>query len=195
MNAIVLFLAHVLAQHPQARMRLRMHAGKSVRIDAAAFALSLAIDAEGGVVSGVPDVPPDVTFRLDPAQWPLLLSDPDAALKAVRLEGDAELAQLIGALMREVRWDAEEDLSRVIGDVPAFRAMQALRTFTGWGRDASQRLAGTTAAFLADEEAVLVRREVAGRFATGVAEARDACARLEKRVELLEAARKGAPAG
>jgi ubiquinone biosynthesis protein UbiJ len=195
MEALVAFLAHVLAQHPQAAARLRAHAGRAVRIDAGAFSLTIAIGADGGIAKASPEQAPDVGFRLDPAHWPLFFSDPEGALKMVRLDGDAELAQLIGTLMREVRWDAEEDLSRVIGDVPAFRAMQALRAFTGWGREAAQRLAGNTAAFLADEEAVLVRREAAERFAAGVAEARDACARLEKRIELLEAARGAKPAG
>jgi hypothetical protein len=57
----------------------------------------------------------------------------------VRIEGDVQFAAEVNWLVDHVRWDAEEDLSRLIGDAPAHtiawgigRGMaQALRTFVG----------------------------------------------------------------
>ncbi len=178
---------HLLSQHSWAREKLMAHAGKSVRIDAAPFAITLLVAASGDV-EAIPDPgKTDVAFKLSLAQLPLVLADPEQALKSVHLEGDAEFAQTLDILMREVRWDAEEDLSRVIGDVPAYRAMQGVRAFNAWGRDAAQRLAGNSAAFLVDEEPMLVRPRMVEQFADEVAAARDACARLEKRIALIEA--------
>ena len=186
---------HLLSQHNWAREKLTAHAGKSVRIDAAPFSFTLLV-AASGTVEAIPDTgTADVAFKLRLAQLPLMLADPERALKSVHLEGDAEFAQTLGVLMREVRWDAEEDLSRVIGDVPAYRAMQRVRAFDAWGRDAAQRLAGNSAAFLVDEEPMLVRQRMLEKFADEVAEARDASARLEKRIELIEARNRAAIGG
>ena len=189
MSPVVAAINHLLDQHPTAQARLKTHAGKTLRVDAPPFVLTLVVTPAGGVGAAPEADANDIAFRLNPAQWPLLFGDPEAAMKSVRIEGDAEFAQLIGMLMRELRWDAEEDLSRIIGDVPAYRAMQALRSFTAWGRDAAQRLAGNGAAFLVDEEPLLVRGRMVEQFANQVTEGRDICARLEKRIEILEARR------
>jgi ubiquinone biosynthesis protein UbiJ len=37
----------------------------------------------------------------------------------VKIEGDVQLAAELGWLAENLRWDAEEDLSRLIGDAPA----------------------------------------------------------------------------
>ena len=180
------FINHVLAQHAWARERLVSHAGKTVRVDASPFAVTLEIKPNGEVGQIAERGAADIVFRVGPAQLPLFLGEPEAAMKAVRIEGDAELAQVVGSLMREVRWDAEEDVSRLVGDVPAYRAMQLFRSLTAWGGDASQRMATTTAAFLVDEQPTLVRSDMAEQFGRDVATLRDDFARLEKRLELLE---------
>jgi len=55
---------------------------------------------------------------------------------AIRIEGDVQLAAEVNWLIDHVRWDPEEDLSRLIGDAPAHtlaqtakRAVDALRSF------------------------------------------------------------------
>ena len=190
MQPLPAILNHLLSQHSWARDKLMAHAGKSVRVEAIPFVFTLVVTPSGTVETIADPGQTDVAFKLSVVQLPLMLADPDRALKSVHLEGDAEFAQTLGMLMREVRWDAEEDLSRVIGDVPAYRAMQGARAFNAWGRDAAQRLAGNSAAFLVDEEPMLVRSRMVEQFADEVAAARDACARLEKRIELIEARNK-----
>lgn len=192
MQPIAAIINHLLSQHGWARDKLMAHAGKSLRIDAIPLVITLLVTASGEVEAIPESAKSDVAFKLSLAQLPLMLADPERALKSVHLEGDAEFAQTLGMLMRELRWDAEEDLSRAIGDVPAYRAMQGARAFNAWGRDAAQRLAGNSAAFLVDEEPMLVRHRMVEQFADEVAAARDACARLEKRIDLIEARTKPA---
>ena len=54
----------------------------------------------------------------------------------VHIEGDVQLAAEVNWLIDNVRWDAEEDLARLLGDAPAHtlaqlgrQALQALRAF------------------------------------------------------------------
>jgi ubiquinone biosynthesis protein UbiJ len=49
----------------------------------------------------------------------------------VRIEGDVQLAADVNWLVDHVRWDAEEDLSRVLGDAPAHALGQAARGLLG----------------------------------------------------------------
>ena len=57
---------------------------------------------------------------------------------AVQIIGDVQLAAEVNWLVDHVRWDVEDDLARVIGDVPAHtlgnavrRVVGALRQFVG----------------------------------------------------------------
>ena len=46
---------------------------------------------------------------------------------AVRVEGDVQLAAEVNWLADHVRWELEEDLARVIGDVPAHALAEGAR--------------------------------------------------------------------
>src|SRR5574337_985981 len=45
----------------------------------------------------------------------------------VRIEGDVQLATEVSWLVDHLRWDAEEDLSRLVGDAPAHALAEAAR--------------------------------------------------------------------
>jgi ubiquinone biosynthesis protein UbiJ len=53
----------------------------------------------------------------------------------VRIEGDVQLAAEVNWLADNVRWDVEEDLSRVIGDAPAHMLVDTGRKLSGALRD------------------------------------------------------------
>jgi ubiquinone biosynthesis protein UbiJ len=48
---------------------------------------------------------------------------------AVQIAGDVQLAADVSWLAEHLRWDIEEDLSRVLGDAPAHGLVQAAQTF------------------------------------------------------------------
>ena len=61
---------------------------------------------------------------------------------AVRIEGDVQLAADVNWLVDHVRWDMEEDLSRVMGDAPAHALGQTARAMA----NALRQFLGTSAA-------------------------------------------------
>jgi ubiquinone biosynthesis protein UbiJ len=199
MTPAAIFTNHVLAQQPWAREALARHAGRSLRIAAPPFALGFKITAAGDLESTQPwpigntgaapgpAAAPDVTLSIAATRVPLLFIDPETAMKDVHIEGDAEFAQTLARLAREVRWDVEEDLSKLVGDIPAHQFMRFARAFAAWGREAGKRFGETTAAFLLDEDPTLVRKGAVDQFSRDVATLRDDCERLEKRLQLLKA--------
>jgi ubiquinone biosynthesis protein UbiJ len=80
----------------------------------------------------------------------------------------------------------EEDLSRVVGDAAAHRAVSAARGAAAWGKDASERLAAGAAEYWTEEDPLIATRVKVDGFVAGVTELRDAVERLDKRIALLE---------
>ena len=136
---VVLFLNHVLMQESAATERLRRQQGRVARIQWRGLSMALLVTPAGlfdlAPEFAVPDLRLQATQTspFDLAQTALRGDKPN-----VRIEGDVQLAADLQWLADNVRWDAEEDLARLIGDVPAHtlaamaqRGAQALRQFVG----------------------------------------------------------------
>ena len=125
---MVLLLNHVLMQEPEAQARLLRQAGRVTEARWRMFTIRLAATPAGllevAPATGMPDLTLTVT-----EESPLALAQ--AALRGdkppVRIEGDVQLAAEVNWLVDNVRWDAEEDLSRLMGDAPAHAVMQGVR--------------------------------------------------------------------
>jgi ubiquinone biosynthesis protein UbiJ len=181
------FVNHLLAPEAWARDRLAPFAGKRICINAAPLPdLALRVRA-GGLLEAAPAAEFDLTVTVTPAALPSVLRRDASALQAMTFTGDAELAAALQFLLRNLRWDVEEDLSRAIGDVAAHRLAQTARDFLAWQKEAVERLGANVAEYLTEEAAVLAARADLAQFGREVAALADAVARLEKRVDRLAA--------
>ncbi len=118
----------LLGREDWARERLPRHAGKTVRFAWGGQGLSLTISSDGRVDTADAAIVPDVTptlqsGRLDPFRL-LGGGRPDPA-EFTHIAGDAALAQVVGDPARELRWDPEDELAKVVGDIPATRLPRA----------------------------------------------------------------------
>ncbi len=188
-NAAAAVLNHMLAREPWARAVLAPFAGRSARLQAPPFSVQLGIAAGGSFSAEAGE--PTVTVGVDPAALPRLLLEPKAALRNVRLEGDAEFAQALSGVLQKLRPEPEEELSRFVGDAAAVRIVALLRAALAGAREAGNRLAVQAADYLSAENPVLVARAEMASFAADVTRLRDDVERLAKRIEL--AGRKSAP--
>ncbi len=125
---IILLLNHVLMQEKEATSRLARQRGRVVLLQWRSFQLRL-LATPAGLLDRAPDETKADLVLLLTEESPLALAQ--AALRgdkpAVRIEGDVQLAAEVNWLVDHVRWDLEEDLSRVIGDAPAHAVGQAAR--------------------------------------------------------------------
>jgi ubiquinone biosynthesis accessory factor UbiJ len=179
-----LALNHLLAADPWARERLAPFAGASVELRNPPFrALRFRILPAGTVEAGGED--PALIVTLKPDALVNLARGPEHFLRSIEVAGDPALAAAVMALARHLRWDVEEDLSRLFGDVAAHRMADAARAFGAWQVDAARRLTESLADYAVDEKRVLIARPEMESFAAEIARLRDALERLEKRVERL----------
>lgn len=178
---------HLLSQAGWARQRLQPHAGRTARLALAPVAeIDFSVAADGQLAEWSGEEAPEVTLRLAVAELPRLLVDGlETAMRHVRIEGNAEFAEALGFVFRYLRWDAEEDLARVLGDIAAHRIVEGGRRAAAEGKRTLERAGGNLSEYLTEESPLLVSRKALPGFAEEVVALRDAVARLDKRVARL----------
>lgn len=153
---LVLLLNHVLSAEPMATQRLRPHVGKCIRLqlrDIPALLSWLPAELTLGVTAaGLLDWRPDVTERAD------LIATVDASNPAqavfgavagrrprVEVSGDAAFAADVSWLIDHLRWDAHDDLARLVGDGAAVQLVRVGAALTAGLRDALRTVAQSAA--------------------------------------------------
>jgi len=109
----------------------------------------------------------------------------DSAWREIDITGDTDLASAIHHVARNLRWDFEEDLARVFGDVAAHRMAEAGRTLRRWGEQAADNTGRTFAEYWTEEQPLIAAARDLEEFSRAVDQLRDDAARLEKRLEQL----------
>ncbi|MET0962354.1 MAG: SCP2 sterol-binding domain-containing protein [Noviherbaspirillum sp.] len=175
---------HLLVQEAWATRKLALHAGKVVRIDTGMVALQLRIAADG-LLEPAADAAPNVTIRMKLSDLPLMMQNRERAFSYVQVDGDAELANAVSQVSQGVRWEAEDDLSRLVGDIAARRIVSGGRAVFGAAQATRRRLEENLAEYFLEEEPLLVRPQAVAAFSADVAELRDDVERLAKRIERL----------
>jgi len=182
-RAFVATINHLLAPATWARERLAPHADRYATVSATPFEFLFRVLPDGFLEAAEPGRPPDVTLSIPLTAVPGLAGgDSTRAMSAVRIEGNAELADALGFVFRHLRWDAEEDLSRLTGDILARRLMLGAEAAKFAHSRAWSALGGNLAEYFTEEQKVLVTRPALDAYREELARLRDDVARLEKRV-------------
>lgn len=181
---------HLLTQEPWARDKLKRHAGKTAVFDAGVTALRLRVSADGLVEQGSANDTASVIIRVKLSDVPLILRNREHAFSYVKIEGDADFANTISQLSENLRWEAEEDLSKLVGDIAAVRIVQGAKSAFATIKTTQQKFAENVAEYFLEENPMLMRPQAVADFASEVAKLRDDVERLSKRIEKLEGGRK-----
>ena len=182
--AFCFLLNRLLEREEWARKKLAPFAGEAVELCPPVLPpLRLTVLEGGRVRAG--GAAPSLTVRIKPEALAALGRGEDHLLRAVEVSGNDRLAAEVMLLVRYLRWDVEEDLSRFVGDAAAHRLAETARGFVSWQADAARRLGDALGAYGADETRLLVRRAELAALAGAVAALRDAIERLDRRIGRL----------
>jgi len=132
-NRLVLFLNHVIGSEPEALSRLKRQKGRCIQLQWQDKIIQLS-PTPAGLLERVSQPKFDLKLSLTDAS-PLAMAS--AVMKGekpgVHIEGDVQLAAEVNWLIDHVRWDVEEDLSKLMGDAAA-------NTLVSMGRQAFQAM-------------------------------------------------------
>lgn len=182
----------LLRKEAWARDRLQQHVGKTVGFALGPWAARFAIQADGCVQVSDPAVVPDVTLSVSSdklARLPSALQarDPQQVVALMHIQGDAGLAQAVSDLAAGLRWDVEDDLSRLVGDMAAVRIIKGFKAASGSTRRSALRLGQNVSEYLSEESGQILGRPVFDDWSAQLQAARQSLQRLEQRMADLEA--------
>ena len=188
-EAFLAGLNHLLAGEDWARSRLSSFSGQTVWLELPPLQFALEITPAGNFCKADGETPAAVTISLSgvsPLRFLAGLTDPSSLLDSTQVKGAAGLADCIGFVFRNLRWDIESDLANVVGDIPAHRLVRAGRQIIDWQQKAAWNLARNVVEYFTEENPAIARhRDIAG-FCRDVGSLTGPSARLEDRIAALE---------
>ncbi len=110
-------------------------------------------------------------------------ANPDQSLE---ISGDTHLVAAMRDFLRSLQPDFEEQLSSLIGDIPAHHAGNQIRSFTEWTEQVGHSIAVNTGEYLTEEKQLLVVRSRIDRFLIAVNQLRNDAEELARRLDTLE---------
>lgn len=180
------FVNHLLASEGWACDRLKAFAGKRIRLEQGILKRTLAITADGLLHLSSKPGPIDVSITLpDDAPFRMLM-DRASLLSSAQINGSAELAETLSFVFRNMRWDVESDLSRLVGDIAAHRLVEGGKGLIEEHARKAANLASNLAEYLTEENPYISRRRDISNFCTEVERLRCALELVERRVAAME---------
>ena len=145
---LVLFLNHVLMQEKEATDRLVRQKGRIARVQWRQYSIALMVTPAGLFDVAPEESTPDLMLEVtETSPFSLAQTALRGDKPSIRIEGDVQFAAEINWLVDNVKWDVEEDLARVIGDVPAHTIAKVARTASqGLRQFVGARMGGKSAA-------------------------------------------------
>lgn len=185
-----------IAGSGQAQALARGLEGKSLEIRLVPTPVRIRLAAAAGAVTVTPggEAPADAVIEGTPLALAAMAApgaDERVRSGAVRIEGDAEVAQGFRRLLEAARPDLEEELSRLTGDALAHHAANFARQAFGLARKAADTFAQNVGEYLTEESRDLPARAEAEAFLAEVDQLREAADRFEARLALLEGRLRG----
>ena len=177
---------HLLQGAPWALEKLAGHAGKIVAVKFGPIPFRFAVELNGALSAAGSEREADVTIDIPPALFMRAMTQGRAALNEAAMTGDTAFAQSLAYIAQHLQWDYEEDLSKAVGDIAAHRIGSAAKGAGAWAKDSADSFLRMSKDFWTEERPTIAKSHQVAAFVASVDELRDAVARLEKRIELME---------
>ncbi len=183
--ALTHFLQHVCAQNNWAKPHLIAHAGKTLCIDFSIVRMPLQILEDGSLCIAGETATADATAHIPPSLTLRLLAKDEAARQQIHIEGDTHLATDFAKVMQHMRWDMAEDISKLVGDIPAQKISGFTQNTAQEAKRQITNLADMLAEYWQEEVPVLAKKRQVQAFNANVDTLVSDVDRLEKRLEKL----------
>ena len=181
---------HLLGEAPWARQRLIPHAEGHARLEAGGIAFDFSIDDEGYLCECSSDGEADVCIAVTVPDPSAFGDGFEGLMRSARINGQVEMADSLGFVFRNLRWDVEGELARLVGDAAAHRIHQSGRRLVDGQKRAVDAAIGNLREYVAEADSPLIARTHWTTRTDRIRVLRDSIARLEKRVTRLGGSRR-----
>ena len=175
---------HLLAQNAWAQEKLVPFAGKVFQLRLAPATLTFTLGASGAVTSTNAALP-DTVLSTTPTALLRYINTRPRDLSLIAVAGDMPFGTVLREIISRLNWEAEEDLSRVVGDVLAHRLMGFAHGWMAWRKQSAANFAHAAVEYVTEEQPLLAKPRHIAQFVQEVDALHDAVAQLAQRVEKL----------
>ncbi len=184
-------LQHLISQNSWANAMLQPFAGKSVQFTIASMSSTLVILENGSLaIAGETNIP-DATVTMSLSIALRLMAKDEAAKRLISIEGDTHFAAELAKVFANMRWDYEDDLSKLVGDIPANKMGTLARDAAKSVKETSVNLAEMLSEYWQEEKPMIAKMRHVETFISQVDTLRADVDRLDKK--LLKLTQKFSP--
>jgi ubiquinone biosynthesis accessory factor UbiJ len=174
----------ILRANAWALDRLRAYSGRTAVIVCPPVELRIAITESGEIADSRSEA--DVRIAVNPGTLLRALVGDSDAWSGAHVNGDVDFAQAIAYVAQHIEWDYEEDLSRIFGDIAAYRMASFGRSLERTARAAVRNVSRALAEYVTYEDPLVATRHSIEEFNRDVDRLRDDVERAQKRIERLD---------
>lgn len=178
-------LQHLMQQNSWTAPLLQPYAHKNLRLDFKVAQVMLIILNNGDLAIAADSASADATIHLPPSLAMRLLRQDPLAHSLIKIEGDATLGMEVGKILSAIRWDVEDDLSKIIGDIAAYQVVQLGQEKWQRWQNQAKNLGEMLVEYWQEERPIIAKKTHIEQFNRAVDQLREDADRLQQRVEKL----------
>lgn len=183
------FLQHICSQNQWSKIYLAPFAGNTIAFDFVLLKANVIILEDGSLaIAGKNNseiARPEATIYLPPSLALRMMTGDESAKTQIKVEGDAHLATEFSKVLQNMRWDIEEDLSKITGDIAANKIGSATKKILQTAKKQTVDAAEMLSEYWQEEKNILAKKRQVESFNSQVDMLVNDVARFEKRLQQL----------
>ena len=179
------FLQHLTNQNNWSKSLLIPFAGRIVSFNFTLIQANLIILEDGSLAISAESATPEASIHVPPSLALRLLAGDENAKMLIKIDGDTQLASEISKVLQNMRWDVEEDLSKITGDIAAHKIGEISRKTFFEVKTQGKNLVEMLSEYWQEEQPLLAKKRHVEQFNSQVDAIKSDVARFEKRVNKL----------
>lgn len=178
-------LQHLITQNAWANDILRPFAGQCVQFNIVPMHVSVVILENGSLAIAGDTQAADAIITIPPSLLLRLIAKDEAAKLRIKIEGNTALASALAKVLSNMQWDFEDDLSKCIGDVPAYSASALAKRTTQAVKQSSHNMVRMLSEYWQEENPIIAKQRHVEQFIHDVDALRADAERFEKKLNKL----------
>jgi ubiquinone biosynthesis accessory factor UbiJ len=182
----ILPINYVLRHESWASKWLLSYQGKSVRICMPPLIdLKMVVLANGEFGHSNDNLEADATLSFSPSVLPGLIAHDESAYDAIHIAGDPLFAEDLITICKNLKPSIEQDLGKLIGDIPAHRITQAGENLFQWHIHLVKNISEAFGEYWTEEQPMVVKPNDLRSFSRQTEEIKNDLEMLEIRINRL----------
>lgn len=182
---ITRFLQHITQQNSWSRPYLTPFSGRILQFDFSLVKAHLIILEDGSLSMAGDTASADAVIHIPPSLAMRLMAQDESAKMQIKIDGDTHLATELSKVLQQMRWDIEEDLSHLMGDIAANKLVTGSQKIAQETKKQTVNLAEMLSEYWQEEKPTIAKKWQVEKFVQEVDSLKSDIARFEKKLKKL----------